>query len=161
MKRIAALLTLAVLGVSIAAQGQSGAGRDPARLIALWHQENENCRGGSEMILGPTPRVPPDKPMMLNFVRLVGAMNINERRRQIGIPALAVRVDRACYYSNRDNYPTIDPIYRLKSHAVCGYVELATTILADEITGAEGRCSDDLYHVSETRQQPFNNCSRH
>jgi hypothetical protein len=27
------------------------------------------------------------------------------------------------------------------------YVELATTILADEITGAEGRCSDDLYHV--------------
>jgi hypothetical protein len=27
------------------------------------------------------------------------------------------------------------------------YVELATTILADEITGAEGLCSDDLYHV--------------
>jgi hypothetical protein len=25
--------------------------------------------------------------------------------------------------------------------------ELATTIVADEITGAEGRCSDDLYHV--------------
>lgn len=27
------------------------------------------------------------------------------------------------------------------------YVELATTILADEITGAEGLCSDDLYHA--------------
>jgi len=51
MKRCALLLVALLLWPAVM-QAQSGAGRDPATLLKLWHQENERCRGG----FGDDPR---------------------------------------------------------------------------------------------------------